>query len=134
MLNLADILLTALHVTIIAFNLFGWIPKSTRKANLVLQMLTAASWFILGIWYGAGYCPLTDWQWQVKERLGEKNLPSNFVEYLAEKLTGHDFDAGSISIVIAVSFGLAVIASLYVNIIPPRLKRGKRQVVKDNIG
>lgn len=123
MLKLADIFFTIFHLAIIVFNLFGWIPKATRKANFICLVLTAASWFVLGIWYGTGYCPLTGWQWQVKEKLGEQNLPPNFVEYTAEKLTGKDFDSGLISNVIAISFALAVVASVYVNFLLPRFKK-----------
>ena len=78
-------------------------------------MLTAASWFILGIWFGMGYCPLTDWQWNVKDKLGEQNLPSNFIEYFAEKISGTDFSAGFVNTSIGVCFGAAVLLSLYVN-------------------
>ena len=120
--SLLDLLLTIFHLSIVVFNLFGWIPKATRKANFITILLTAASWFLLGIWYGMGYCPVTEWQWQVKERLGERNLPSNFIEYIAEKWTGHDFDPGFVSIMIAVCFSLSVLASLYVNFLLPYLK------------
>jgi hypothetical protein len=115
MLKLLDVVLTILHLVIILFNLFGWMFKSTRKLHLVSVMLTAASWFILGIWFGMGYCPLTDWQWNVKEKLGEQNLPSNFIEYFAEKISGTDFSAGLVNTSIGVCFGLAVLLSLYVN-------------------
>jgi hypothetical protein len=123
MYYLLDILLTIFHLGIVLFNLFGWIPKVTRKANFITILLTAASWFILGIWYGMGFCPVTEWQWQVKDKLGEKNLPSNFIEYIAEKWTGHDFDSGFISVMIAVCFVLATLASIYVNFILPYRKR-----------
>jgi len=115
MLVLLDVLLTVTHLGIILFNLFGWIPRRTRKAHLVSIVLTAASWFVLGLWYGTGYCPFTDWQWTVKEHLGQKNLPSNFVEYLAEKMTGYDFSHGFITAVIGISFGIAAVLSVYVN-------------------
>ena len=86
MLLLLDIFLTIFHLVIVLFNLFGWIPRKTRRANFITLLLTAASWFILGIWYGMGFCPVTKWQWEVKEKLGEQNLQSNFIEYVAEKL------------------------------------------------
>ena len=123
MLQSLDVLLTIVHLAIIFFNLFGWIPASTRKWHLVFIILTAASWFILGIWFGMGYCPVTDWQWSVKEQLGERNLPSNFIEYFAEKTTGHDFSAQMVNTVIAVSFSLAALLSLYVNFIQPHLRK-----------
>jgi hypothetical protein len=84
-------------------------------------MLTAASWFVLGLWFGMGYCPLTDWQWDVKERLGERNLPGNFVEYFAEKTTGHNFKSAFIDLVIGVSFSLAAAISIYLNFFRRRI-------------
>jgi hypothetical protein len=118
-----DILLTIVHLSIVLFNLFGWIPKRTRKAHLVSLALTAVSWFVLGIWYGMGYCPFTEWQWSVKEKLGEKNLPNNFIEYFLEKITGHDFSSSFVETLITVCFAVAVVLSLYVNFILPRVKR-----------
>ncbi|HVK97020.1 MAG TPA: DUF2784 domain-containing protein, partial [Flavisolibacter sp.] len=112
MLRLYDIFLTVIHLSIIVFNLFGWMPKRTRRANFFSLIITAFSWLVLGIWYGIGYCPFTDWQWDVKTRLGETNLPDNFVEYYAEKITGHDFDPEFISTIITLSFLLAVIISV----------------------
>lgn len=122
-----DILLTIVHLSIVLFNLFGWIPKRTRKAHLISLALTAASWFILGIWYGMGYCPFTEWQWSVKEELGERNLPNNFIEYFLEKITGQDFSSAFVSNLIVVCFALAVVLSLFVNFILPRLKNRSRQ-------
>ena len=123
LLLLADIFFTILHLAIIFFNLFAWIPVRTRRWHLIVAGLTAASWFILGLWYGIGYCPITDWQWRVKELRGETNLPGNFVEYFSERITGHNFDSHFIDNVIAISFFLAVAASLYVNFILPALRR-----------
>jgi hypothetical protein len=117
-----DIFLTIVHLSIVLFNLFGWIPKRTRKAHLVSLIITAASWFILGIWYGLGYCPVTEWQWSVKERLGEKNLPDNFIEYFLDKITGYDFSSSFVGNLIGVCFAIAVTLSLFVNFILPRLK------------
>ena len=115
MLQFLDVLLTIVHLAITGFNLFGWIPKATRKAHLISILCTAASWFLLGIWFGFGYCPFTDWQWRVKEELGERNLPSNFIEYFAEKVTGKDFDAQFVSKMIGICFALVSIISIYLN-------------------
>lgn len=123
MLQLLDVLLTIVHIAIIIFNLFGWIPKSTRKAHLVSILLTAASWFILGIWYGTGYCPFTEWQWKVKTQLGEKGLPSNFVEYYLEKIAGRDIPSNFVNNLIVVCFCLAVVMTVYVNFILTRFKK-----------
>jgi hypothetical protein len=123
MLQLWDVLLTVVHLLIIIFNLFGWILKRTRKAHLVSVLLTAASWFILGIWYGMGYCPFTDWQWKIKMQLGEKNLPDNFIEYYLEKITGRNFPPAFVNTLIAVCFCIVVVLSIYVSFILPRLKK-----------
>jgi hypothetical protein len=125
MLRLLDVFYTILHLAVIFFNLFGWIPQTTRKANFIVIALTAGSWFILGIWYGMGYCFLTDWQWNVKERLGETDIPSNFIGYIVEKVFNRDFDSSLVSTVTGIGFALAVIASVYVNFILPGRKGRK---------
>ncbi len=115
MLYLLDILLTLAHLLIIGFNLLGWIWPQTRKLHLAVAGITLACWFLLGIWYGIGYCPLTDLHWQVKEKLGETNLPASFIKYAADSLTGSDISALLIDYITGISFGLAILASLYVN-------------------
>lgn len=115
MLIFLDILLTIVHLSIVLFNLFGWIPKGTRRAHLVSILCTAASWFVLGIWFGFGYCPFTDWQWRVKERLGERNLPSNFIEYFAEKVLAINFDSQFVGNLIGICFALVSLISIYLN-------------------
>jgi len=63
--RLLDYFFLVFHLGIVIFNLFGWIWPKTRKANLILLLLTAASWFGLGLIYGIGFCPFTEWHWQV---------------------------------------------------------------------
>lgn len=115
MLVALDYFLSFLHIAFTLFNLVGWIWPKTRKLHLITICATAASWFIAGIWYGWGYCFLTDWQWQVKERLGERNLPSSFIKYFADKVSGADIDASLISMVTLICFLAAVILTIYVN-------------------
>ena len=40
------------HAALIAFNVFGWIPKRTRRLNLICLLVTASSWFVMGLWHG----------------------------------------------------------------------------------
>lgn len=121
-LHFLDFLLTLLHLLIIGFNLFGWIWKSTRKLHFYLVIATIFSWVVLGFWYGFGYCPLTDWQWQVKAALGERDLPNSFIKYFADTVTGMDISSTLIDTVTAVVFGLVIIVSftLYVLRLPGR--------------
>ena len=115
MYRFLDIFFLVFHSLLVLFILFGWIWKRTRKAPLLVLILTMASWFGLGLRYGFGYCPSTDWHWQVKRKLGESDLPNSFIEYVLERLTGHDFGAAAVDWAVALS-GLAAFGiSLWLN-------------------
>jgi Protein of Unknown function (DUF2784) len=79
-------------------------------------MLTLFSWLILGMWFGIGYCPITDWQWQIKEHLGETDLPNSFIKYFADKITGKNISADLVDTLTAVGFGFALVMALYLRI------------------
>jgi hypothetical protein len=115
MLHFLDIFYTIAHLGLTLFNLTGWAWKKTRKAHLITLIITAASWFVLGIWYGWGYCPLTDWHWEVKEKLGETNLPNSFIKYFANKISGGDVNPSLVDTVTLCCLIFAVLASVYVN-------------------
>ncbi|MFC2113165.1 DUF2784 domain-containing protein [Bacteroidota bacterium] len=110
-----DIFFTAFHTCLILFNLFGWIWKKTRRANLVCILLTAGSWLILGIFYGLGYCPLTDWHFNILERLGHTELPSSYISFLVKRLSGLNPDQGLVDAVTLWGLVAALLASLYMN-------------------
>lgn len=114
-LKLLDVFFTLLHFVIIGFNLVGWVWTFTRRWHLYSVLLTAASWLLLGIWYGIGYCPITDWQWQVKTKLGERNLPNSFIKYQFDKLTGLEIDAGLVDSATAISFAVVTLLAVYLN-------------------
>jgi hypothetical protein len=123
MLRVGDIALTLVHLIIIGFNLFGWILPATRKAHFICVILTAFCWFVLGIWFGWGYCPVTDWQWHIKEKMGETNLPGSFITYYANKITGRQqFSDAFINIITLVLFLLAAAISVYVNFFKKKSK------------
>lgn len=123
MLQLLDLIFTLAHVVIIAFNLLGWIWYKTRRLHLLCVLLTALSWFLLGIWYGFGYCFLTDWQWQIKRRLGETDLPASFIKYAADQVTGFNTDPILIDWITVVSFGAVAVLSITLNIRDKRRKQ-----------
>jgi hypothetical protein len=118
-----DWFFTVLHLIIIGFNLVGWIWRKTRVLHFVFVLFTAGSWLILGIWFGLGYCPITDWQWQIKEKLGETNLPNSFIKYLVDKVTGGDVSSTFVDIATASCFIAAVLLSVYLNFIKKRRQR-----------
>jgi hypothetical protein len=84
LLNVLDWVLTFLHLFVVGFNLFGWIRWP--KVHLLFILSTGFCWFGLGVWYGWGYCALTDWQWQIKAQLGQTPLPSSFIALALNRL------------------------------------------------
>ncbi|MBK1621461.1 hypothetical protein CKO42_24220 [Lamprobacter modestohalophilus] len=83
-----DQALFLLHAALVLFILTGWMWPGTRRLHLLLVVLTLGAWVGLGAWYGWGYCPLTDWHWQVKAALGETALPASYIKYYVDALTG----------------------------------------------
>jgi hypothetical protein len=115
--HLLDIFFVIFHSSLIIFNLFGWIWKKTRIANLITLILTGASWLFLGLIVGTlGYCPFTDWHFDVLYKLGKTDLPNSYVKYLADRLTGMDFDARMVDNVTLYAFLVALVLSLFFNI------------------
>lgn len=114
-LKAIDIFFLLFHSSLIVFNLFGWIWKPTRKANLITLLLTGASWFLLGIFYGIGYCPLTDWHWNILQSLGEHNLPNSYIQYLIIRIFHVNLDAQLVEIATAAGFFIALFCSLFIN-------------------
>lgn len=90
MLAALNIAFFVFHTALIVFNVFGWIPRKTRKANLVCLLVTLAGWTILGIWYGVGYCVCTDWHWQVREAMGIHETADSYIVLLVRNVTGWD--------------------------------------------
>ncbi len=121
--HVLDIFFVTFHTALIFFNLFGWIWKKTRRLNLITLLLTGGSWFILGIFYGIGYCPLTDWHFRVLEKLGKTGLPQSYISYLVERLTGLHFSPELVSALTLAFFLAALALSVFVNLRDDRKKR-----------
>jgi hypothetical protein len=111
------------HSSVILFNLFGWIWKKTRLANLIVILLTVFSWTILGIWYGFGFCPCTDWHWQVREKLGYMDMPSSYTKFLVDSLTGLDVKETVVDTLAVALLALALAASVFTNVRDWKKKR-----------
>jgi len=113
---MADWFFVVFHLLLTLFNALGWIWKKTRKLNLITLLLTGSSWGILGIFYGFGYCPLTDWHWQVLHELGIYDLPFSYLEYLAERLTGLEFHAQLVDNLTLILFSAFLLTSIGLNL------------------
>jgi len=115
MYTFLDYFFLIFHNLLICFNLFGWIWKKTRLANLITLGLTAFSWFVLGIFYGIGFCPLTEWHWRVLHHLGKYNLPNSYTKYVFDRVTGLNADPHLADILTATFCFLAIFCAFYVN-------------------
>lgn len=103
------------HVALIFFNLFGWAPRSLRKWNLITLLLTAISWFGLGICYGFGYCFLTDWHWQIRDKLGYATDSNSYIHFLITELTPLSIGEAVVDVWTAILFFLALAVSIALN-------------------
>ncbi len=121
----ADLFFFVFHTTLILFNILGWAFKRFRFYNLITLLLTAASWFILGIWYGWGYCLCTDWHWTVREELGYVDNTNSYIDLLVTKITGVAFDDGLIDTVTVVVFLVSILMSVLLNIRDYKQKKGQ---------
>jgi len=114
------------HTALIGFNLFGWTWKKTRLANLITLLLTLLSWSILGIWFGFGYCPSTDWHWKVRARLGYQDMSSSYIKFLVDSVTGLDVSLKLINICAVALLSVAIAASIVTNTVTIKNKHLKK--------
>jgi len=121
--QLLNIFFFVFHTLLMLFNCFGWIWKKTRRWNLLTLLLTAASWFIIGIWYGWGYCFCTDWHWAVREKMGLFDQSNSYVHFLLLKLTGINFQKNLVDKVTLIVFFVSLGLSSWLNIVDYRKNR-----------
>jgi hypothetical protein len=95
--------------------MIGWIFPKTRKLHLITMLLTAFSWFVLGAWYGWGYCACTDWHWQAREALGYHDRSNSYIHFLILKITGKDLSELLVEKAVLIGFLLSFIMSVWLN-------------------
>jgi len=115
MLSFLNIFFFLFHTVFTLFNVVGWMFVKTRKLHFMTMALTAGSWFVLGIWYGWGYCFCTDWHWQVREELGYHDHSHSYIHFLIVKLTGIDLNPHWVDTGTVIVFVVSMIASVWVN-------------------
>lgn len=128
MYSFLNVFFFVFHSALMVFVIFGWMWKKTRVANLVVVLLTTFSWFILGIWYGFGFCPSTEWHWQVRMKLGYYDLPNSYTKFLADSLTGLDASQKLVDIMAVLFLVMALVASVYTNTRDWRKKWTKKRI------
>ncbi|MCG2459990.1 DUF2784 domain-containing protein [Flavobacteriaceae bacterium F89] len=122
-LHIANYFFYAFHTVLILFNLFGWLIPKMRRLNLISLLATFGSWGLLGVWKGWGYCFLTDWHYRVLRALGERGMPSSYVAFIVDKITGlspdiHLVDLSTVGLAL-----LALLCSIWTNLRNAKLKK-----------
>lgn len=115
MLAALDIFFFVFHTVLTLFNLVGWAFRKTRRLNLITLLLTGFSWGVLGIFYGFGYCFLTDWHWAVREKLGYDTPYNSYIQFFLDEVFGIQTTARTADTWTLVLFVGALIASITVN-------------------
>ncbi|RYZ20561.1 MAG: DUF2784 family protein [Chitinophagaceae bacterium] len=105
------------------FNLTGWLFRRTRRLNLATLLLTAGSWFILGAWYGWGYCLCTDWHWQVREKMGLHHESRSYIHFLLLKVTGINVNERLVETATLTGFVLSLVMSVVLHVRDARRRK-----------
>lgn len=111
-----DIFFLFFHLMLVLFVLFGWVWRKARPWNLVVILLTLASWFLLGLKYGIGYCPLTDWHFQVLRKMGETGMPSSYISYVVLRFTSYLPSQTLVDVLTLLGALAALVVSVVLNI------------------
>ncbi len=115
-MQVLDIFFVVFHSFFILFILFGWLVPRLRMLHLACVLLTGASWFILGIFYGIGYCPLTEWHWQVLRELGKTGLPLSYVQYILHRLLGIFISASTADTITLLGWLASLVISVFLQV------------------
>lgn len=126
MYSALDVFFVVFHGGLVLFNMTGWIWPKTRKLHLATMGLTIASWFGLGIFFGWGYCPSTDWHWDVKRRLGETDLPNSYIKYYLDSITGMSWDPAVVNAAVLILGVGALGLSIWLNLRDRTAAHGRR--------
>jgi len=80
--TLTDNIFNILHILAILINCFGWAFSKTLKLNLWLLLLTISSWSILGLFFGIGFCFLTEVHSFALGLMGRPSISFSYLDYL----------------------------------------------------
>lgn len=116
------------HLCFSIFNLTGWAWRKTRRWHFICVSLTGFSWFGLGLFYGMGYCPLTDWHWMVREKLGHAEMPDSYVKFVIDHFTGLDLNATVVEWITGISFTMAFCLSIHFNFMRNHRREARTKV------
>lgn len=116
LLQALDLFFFVFHIALILFNLFGWLIKGLRRWNFLTLSLTAFSWFILGYFYGFGYCFLTDWHYSIRDKLGYITESNSYIHFLITHFLDIHISEVTVDFATALLFFTAIACSAIVNL------------------
>ncbi len=116
MYHFLDWFFVVFHTFITLFNLLGWIWKKTRIWNLILLLITGFFWFVVGIFYGFGYCPLTDWHFQVLYKLGKDPETNSYIAYIVSRFFKLKIATQTVDVITLLCFLGAFVLSVALNV------------------
>lgn len=120
--SILNIFFFLFHTVFTLFNMGGWAFYRTRRWHLLTMLLTALSWFLLGIWYGWGYCVCTDWHWKVRAAMGIHDYSDSYIHFLILKITGRNLNITLVEQATLYIFLLCFVLSVWLNISDSRKK------------
>ena len=80
--SVLDIFFNFIHLLIIFINCFGWAWEKTLKLNIFLLLATIVSWSILGIFFGLGFCFLTNIHFIFLNSIETTAIPFSYLDHL----------------------------------------------------
>ncbi len=104
------------HIVIILFVMIGWIFSTLLPLHLALTLLTLGSWFILGRWFGIGYCPISDWHWKIKAILGEGRPNGTYIHLVLQNITKRELNSAIVDKVVLIGTMVIMGISLVLNV------------------
>lgn len=114
--RILNILFHGFHLFVIAFTLFGWAFPRTRLANLILILATLFSWYVLGRWWGDGFCPVTYLHWRIRNKIPGKHTPDSYIKLCLDFISKSDLDSSKVNYLTLAAILIAGFISLILNL------------------
>ena len=128
MLQFLDLFLDIFHTGLVLFILLGWISPKAREVHFWILTGTLIAWLVVGSWIGTiGYCPITDWHWDIKRALGQTGLPSSFIKYKLDVILGTDLNRHLVDSITGIGMALVTLIAGWMRI---RKAIGKEKATK----
>ena len=124
MLVLLDYFLELFHSALVLFILTGWFFPKIREAHFWVLTATLVAWLVVGSWIGTiGYCPITDWHWDIKRALGERPPTGSFIKYVLDKVLGTDLNRNLVDAITGIGMAAVTLISGWMRLRKPVRKQ-----------